>query len=418
MYKFINSRLKSYKAFTIFTVFTALLIAGCGSVGSGSNRSSGSSLTLVSVSSDTLGFIGGGNDQTTVVFSVRDSNDDPVENASVNFGVNDPAGIGITLSRSSGSTNASGEVSVVATSSTFSGVFAVTASTTASTIQSTDIVVLAGSPVQGRIAVGMNRNQPDTFNIVGADIPINVILSDVFGNPVQDGTQVRFISDECGLVEPSCSTTNGECSATWSSTGSSPRASDFRCTILVYTNGLEDFSDDNSNGVFDAGEAFTDLGEAFADNNENNLYDIGEFFEDSVTNGLHTPGDGQYTSNGVVIFTNQFFVLSVSAVGTPTFSITPGTTIDVSGGEQNLTVTLPDTLGNSLPGGTTIVFTTANGQISGDTNVTIPDTFINPITVSITIRADGTASLGDLTLTVEPTGDNPTNSNFTWPIQD
>lgn len=78
-----------------------------------------------------------------------------------------------------------------------------------------------------------------------------------------------------------------------------PRPSDGRITILATAIGDESFTDLNGNGRYDAMDFFEDLPEAFRGDNENGLYDDGmEEFLDFNSDGVYAPENGIY--NGVL----------------------------------------------------------------------------------------------------------------------
>lgn len=61
---------------------------------------------------------------------------------------------------------------------------------------------------------------------------------------------------------------------------------------MVFTNGAEDFTDTNANGVSESGETWTDLPEPYIDENENGFYDVGEYFVDVDGDSLRGGADG------------------------------------------------------------------------------------------------------------------------------
>ena len=83
-------------------------------------------------------------------------------------------------------------------------------------------------------------------------IPVNVTPA-VAGDPVSNA----FFND---LSEPSATTYN-------------PR--DGWATILATVQGEEGFEDINGNGIYDAGEKFTDTGEPFIDKNDDGCWNSG-----------------------------------------------------------------------------------------------------------------------------------------------
>ncbi|MEO0442586.1 MAG: Ig-like domain-containing protein [Pseudomonadota bacterium] len=413
------------------------LIGGCGGVDSASSDSStdGTSQDTSQASFDSTGtnqivystatttilaYAGsGGIEQSTLTFLVLDSDSNPLSGVAVSFSIEDPAGTSASLLTSTDTSNDTGAVTAVVQSGTRAGIFSVVATVGATTANSEDITVSSGLPTQSRISITLERNPANAFNTDGVDVDISAILSDILGNPVPDGTIVRFVSPESGSITPTCSTEGGACSATW--TSASPRPSDGDVTILAYANGLEDFTDVDSDGIFDGTiDTFStadDLGEAFADTNDDGIYNSGEFFVDSILNSTYDTGDGQWTTNGVVIYSNENLVLSNNTITLVSATPAINTTIDVSVSSATVTVTVSDGNNNSLPNGTTLAFSTDNGEIVGGSSTTIPNNFLAPIVVSIDIRSDGMSSTGgnlDLVVTT-PSGDTAT---FSWIVND
>jgi hypothetical protein len=103
-----------------------------------------------------------------------------------------------------------------------------------------------------------------------------VTLADRQGNFVPDGTVVNFTSGLNLVVTPTCTTSNSRCTITASSAVTNPFQGYQLVTILAYTDGEEQFVDNNSNNKYDAGELFTDLGRPFRDNNRDGIYQVNE----------------------------------------------------------------------------------------------------------------------------------------------
>jgi len=403
------------------TIFSCLILSACGTPVGEANESGNdnsiintgtNTITYTSASESVLSYQGsGGVEQTTLVFSVNNASEESVANVSVNFTID---GISATLENSSDVSDAGGLVQAVVSSGTIPGVFSVTATTGSSTATSADITITAGTPTQNRISVGMDRNIADAYNVVGTDNDINVIVSDKLGNPVLDGTQVRFIAPNCGVVTPSCSTTGGECAATWNSTDI--KTSNLQCNILVYTTGQEDFNDVNGNGAFDSGiddfvVADHDIGEPFIDLNNNSAYDRGENFVDFFVNNIYDTADGQWTES-TAIYSVQPFVLSTGNL-LANFSITPET--DINAGAI-ITVEITDSFGNSPPGGTTIVVS-GNGSVVNP-NVSVPKSNLGAFFETYTINSDGSSNTDNLIIKIDPAGNDGSTLTYQWSLTD
>jgi hypothetical protein len=232
----------------------------------------------------------------------------------------------INLSRTSGLTNSQGLVTTQVTSGTVPTAIRVTASASMDfngdmvevQTQSDLLSINTGLPEQRSMTIAATVLNPEAQNINGTESSITVWLSDNFHNPVPDGTTVNFTT-EGGSIEPSCSTSNGSCSVTW--TSSQPRVDDHRITILATALGHETFFDTNGNNVFDDADGnpildigtsndpnvdsgfgnyaaqtsgFLDMSEAWRDDNENSVYDNGETFLDFNNDETFSPADSLF----------------------------------------------------------------------------------------------------------------------------
>ena len=256
---------------------------------------------------------GGQNKQetSTLTFKVKSQLGNVLAQQEVNFTLSTSVG-GISLSRTSGFTNSQGLVTTQVSAGTVPTAVRVTAVASMDfngdmvevQSQSDLLSINTGLPEQRSMTIAASKLNPEAHNISGEESIITVWLSDNFHNPVPDGTTVNFTT-EGGTVEPSCSTVNGSCSVTW--TSSDPRVADHRVTILATALGHETFFDTNGNNIFDdadgdpildAGDSndlnvdsgfgnypaqasgFIDMSEAWRDDNENSVYDNGETFID------------------------------------------------------------------------------------------------------------------------------------------
>lgn len=305
----------------------------------------------------------GGSESSVVKFRVLDSNANPVNNQVVNFALNTDVG-GIQLIPASATTNNEGIVQTVINSGTVATSVRVQATIDGSDpiiySQSSVLVVSTGIPDQDSFSLSATILNPEGWNRDGTTVEVTARLADAFNNPVPDGTAVSFTT-EGGSIEPSCVTTNGACTVTWTSQYPRPEGHVLahntndeynfftnmpdivhppeqfntlgqkyggRATILATAIGEESFPDLNGNGRFDASEATAfagtdvsgrpyDLKEAFVDHNEDGFYNpdatdnalspidpnganSGELeeFLDFNNDGVFTANDGLY--NGVL----------------------------------------------------------------------------------------------------------------------
>ncbi|MGJ8692883.1 MAG: Ig-like domain-containing protein [Thalassotalea sp.] len=376
---------------------------------------------------------GGQNKQetSTLTFKVKSQLGNVLAQQKVEFALSTAVG-GIRLSREMGFTNGQGLVTTQVSAGTVPTAVRVVASASMDfngeivTVQSQSdmLSINTGLPEQRSMTIAASILNPEAHNISGEESNITVWLSDNFHNPVPDGTTVNFTA-EGGVIEPSCSTTNGSCSVIW--TSSEPRVADHRVTILATALGHETFFDTNGNNVFDdadgapivdaieVDDAFTidsgfsnepaqasgflDMSEAWRDDNENSIYDSGETFidfnddnafsaADSLFNGPQCQGTNcaavgmrnthvrkaltlvMASSAADVILTNS----DGSVVYQNTLTGDSAPLADVpNGGSQGFNFYFADTgdANQTMPFGTEVAIAVSGGQLEGDTRFTV-----------------------------------------------
>lgn len=370
-----------------------------------SSSPSAGSIRYVSASPTTIAIKGAGGVNTsevsTVVFRVFDTNGNPVGNKSVSFALNTSVG-GVSLAPTSAVTASDGTVQTTINSGTVATPVRVTATVTGTSpviaAVSEQLVVSTGIPHQNGFTIAATTLNIEGLNIDGTPTLITARLTDHFGNFVPDGTAVSFRTEGgVSSITPSCTTTNGACSVTLTSSGARP--ANGRLTVLATAVGEETYTDANGNGLYDPGEPTVDYGEAFVDGDENNAYSAPEEFVDFNTNGVRDGGDGVF--NGVLrapgitgastlnVRASTVIVLSGSvpsvtlinnATGLPISSIDLSTPKCATGSAQpwdkptlSLSVRIVDANGQLMPAGTTVTFTTSNGKITS-----VPTSFSFP----------------------------------------
>ncbi len=409
-------------------------------------------VSFVSSTHDQLSLAGiGGNESTEVTFKVAGPQGVPVIGTRVNFSLNTPVGgASILAGRESGITDQQGLVRTVVNSGTVHGTVSVRAvhQETSKEGTSSDIVISTGVPVANRFSMSYGPFNPvGAFNTDGITVSVNIIVSDYFGNNPTDGTRISFATRESGNIENSCTLIDGACSVTWRS--ATPRPADLRAEVIAYTDGAEDFRDNNADTVFDAGDDLIgDIGEPYADENEDGEYDVGEFFVDTNRNGVRDVGnmlwDGPclqnvnsaaictgedavtiYDTVTIVMPTDTMRLLSMGtfpAVGSP-ITVANGTSIGFSGliiADNN---TNADPLGsNPPPVGTTITFSIqgSGASVQGTPSYTVPNTTapVGPFAVAVLAEAldpgDPPPANVFLLLTIQVPG-RP-QQQFSWPV--
>jgi len=276
------------------------------------------SIQFISATPSTISLKGvgsaGGSATSTVVFKVLDTSGGPRADATVTFALNTTVG-GITISPSSGTTDANGQVQTIVSGGTVATTVRVTASTvtggqTIST-ESNQLTISTGIPTSANIslAVGSTASSVcpnvEAWNIDNVTVPVLVSMTDRFSNPVPDGTTVNFRTT-LGGIQASCQTGispatsgSGQCTVTWTSktpytvngnpqstTGNANTRSAYctgtgltlglcggttngRSPIFATAIGEESFVDANGNGIFDAGDTVA-FDATDADNNFSN----------------------------------------------------------------------------------------------------------------------------------------------------
>ena len=250
-------------------------------------------------------------------------------------------------------TDAKGQVSVPVFSGTVPTNVVVNAALKSDVAVQTDsaaLTIASGRPAQARVSLSIERFAIEGFNVDGDESKVTMSLADRQGNPVPDGTAVNFVTEGGVMIPPFCTTgTNapGDSQCTVKIRSQNPRPQAIsprigRVSILAYAAGEEDFDDRNFNNVYDAGEAFGDLGTAYRDDNENNLFENNSEFSVPRTGATPSSGDGVWGAADVR--QQQIIVFSTSGA-----VITPG-----SVNTADVTFTVADLHGNSMPTGSVI----------------------------------------------------------------
>lgn len=385
----------------------------------------------------------GGAETAEITFRLVGEQSAPIIGETVNFTLSSSVG-GIALADTSAVSDNNGEIRTVLQTGTVSASVSVIATHVGTGIQGTSASIsIAGSvPISDAFSLSLSQfNPPDASSSDGVAVTLSIIASDQFGNGVPDGTRVSFVSPESGSVENSCELASGRCSVQWIS--SSPRPADLRATVMAYAEGAEEFTDVNSNNVFDSSDsAFVDLPEACVDANENGACDntSGEFFVDFNENGSRDAADGVWNgpclsgvSDVALCPGAEKIVISKSAVIIMSTDVAriielgdfppPGSDINVADELVSLSGmlisdsnTAADALGsNPMANGTTIRFTVDGVELVGNTSFTVPSNAIRPTGPhGVTLDRGSNPQNGSLTLTITPPGKSPTE--FIWPV--
>ncbi|MEN9372543.1 MAG: hypothetical protein RIR79_95 [Pseudomonadota bacterium] len=247
----------------------------------------------------------GGSTQSIVTFQLVDANNSPISGKNINFTLKTTTSdvisvakaslgtIGNTSNTASGTTDASGTVSIPVFSGTIPTSVIVNAALASNTSVQTDSAVLAiasGRPAQARVSLSISEMAIRGMNFDGATTKVTMSLADRQGNPVPDGTVVNFVTEGGVMIPPTCTTGttstgtagDSQCSVQLRTQNPRPANGDGLVTILAYVAGEEDFVDANRNNVYDCGEQWTDLPLAYRDdfmvaNGVANAFQPGEF---------------------------------------------------------------------------------------------------------------------------------------------
>lgn len=386
------------------------------------------SIQFDSASPDNIALKGTGGagrpETSTVVFKVVDASGGPRADVDVTFSLDTTVG-GISLTSTTARSDTNGRVQTVVNAGTVATPVRVTARITSPAIstQSNQLSISTGIPDTDSFSLAVQCQNVEAFNVDGVVVPVTARLSDRFNNPVPNGTAVAFTA-EGGQIVAQCQTgTNqappGSCTVNWTSSDPRPSlpspAGVGRVSILATALGEDSFSDSNSNGFYDSGETFADLGEPYRDNDEDQAFTPGEFFLDFNNNGTREATDGTFsgvtcTGTGAGSTCN----LTTTAIGakaliimsTGTADITGPTSLALNAGATSapLVYTVVDSNGNPMPQGTTVAITTTGdaGTVSGDTTYTWPctsDRGAVPLTVVLKAPTTGPAA-GSIRVTV------------------
>jgi hypothetical protein len=256
------------------------------------------------------------------------------------------------------------------------------------------VSISTGLPLQRSMDLSVDKANIDGRDWSGEVANFTVRLADQFGNPVPDGTIVNFIgsgASVCTSQRGACSTVNGACSC--AVTGQERRPADGRVVILSYADGLEDYTDVNSDNIYEPGEPFVKLGDAYVDADKNGSYSPppganGNGDDDVLVSYDHSNiyNDGTAQTTRVPVHIRRSAIIYLSA----TSSLNPTVIITAAGGQISNTssiltdkfVRLPancpvdapqggvafqleDGFGNPMAAGTTLGVTGATPNVAG-----------------------------------------------------
>lgn len=326
----------------------------------------------------------GGPASSSVVFRVVNSAQQPVANFPVRLALSTAPG-GVTIDSQAGpitkNTAQDGTVSVTVTAGSQPGPVQVTATAVnvaGLSAVSSQLSIQSGLPTQSRFSLSVQTFNIEGLTRDGTTTSVTIRAADRVGNPVPDGTAVNFRSSGAA-IQPSCRTTNGQCSVTFVSQNNRPVAPlpAGRVNILAWAAGEESFNDANGNNRYDAGEAFGDLGDPFVDASLNGTFDAAtdEYIPYSTTAASACPAPGTLgfpsrtnTCDGAwgASFVRQWaqVVLSGSSPGALALPGTVPLSATAPNCSGDLAFDLFDVNQNPMPAGTTVSVTLVGGEVT------------------------------------------------------
>ena len=305
-----------------------------------------------------------GPSRSLVTFKVVDINGSPLVNHAVQLSlVNSGPGITFGTVGNTGALTQTSDSSGLVSVSVFSGTVPTSAVVRAASVSnpavkadSNVLTVATGVAVQRATSLAVAMLSIDALNVDGQTTTLTFSMADRVGNPVPDGTQVNFVASSGVMIPPTCVVSGGASLCRSSLRAQGTRPANGKVAVMAYVPGEEDFVDANGNNVYDAGESFTDLGNAHMDANFNGVYDTGEFTVPragslacaSGSNGRPNTCDGAW---GAIDVRRQAMVIfaSSSAVITGAFQAAIG------GVRNALDFVIADINGNSFPTGSAVV---------------------------------------------------------------
>ena len=374
--------------------------------------------------------------QAEVSFKVVDAVGNPQTNQAVFLSLVNPGpGVSIDTLGSSVQVTKTSDASGVVQVAVFSGtvptpvqVRAVLGGNPLISTTSSGLTVASGRPVQKAASIASEKLSLEGLNFDGDTTAVTLSLADRQGNPVPDGTVVNFVSQSGVMIPPTCIIAGGtsQCKSSIRTQGTRP--ANGRVSVLAYVQGEEDFNDANRNNVYDAGESFTDLGNAYRSDINNqaipeenanfNNYSFRRGLDFSVPragssvcgggeNGVPNTCDGVWGANEVRKQHLIIFAGSNAAFGELSFAglITVGSDTFVTGFQ----IGVSDRNGNSMPTGSTIFAEKLAGSDQCSVKRTFPSAVLNTYNPTLVVVNLEKCKAGDvigltITTTLTKTG--------------
>ncbi len=369
-----------------------------------------------------------GTTMTTLFWRVTDSAGMGVPNVSVSFAINPGSAAGATVTPQA-TTDAQGNLSVTLSSGDSPGSVTVRGTVDATAGSASEIsVALSGPPIIYGVpsdsdftftcarknlgALHVTPAAPPTRNV---NTPCSITVRDRNGTPIPGSIPVQFLQ-EVGSFMPSPSViVTGSAVVQYnaisnelpadvaplpgepSSGTKNPR--DMLVTLVAIVAGEEQFYDGSgasnnvTNGRWDPGEWFVDLGEPFSDDNDNGVWDVDEKYFDTEPKNMRWDGPNGVWDNNVQIFRTTHVLWTGPSSRPIEFETMPPFVIGnaplITGftvGDEFLNPISPDS-----SAATATLIGTTKGTVSLATSSFQLDTLAVPITTEPPLQATETA---------------------------
>lgn len=288
-------------------------------------------------------------------------------------------------------------------------------------------VANSGTVSQKHFFFGLDPVSPTVVDLanggaidLNADVAVTATIADR-NNQLLTDTHIVYFETEYGIIEPSCTTIQGECSVTWQPSGIFIPADNISW-IVAYTTGEEAFLDPNGNGTYDDGETFFDGEEPWinVDSTESPaVYTLGSDTVIDTVNGndltgqnlVHDIADGFFNGSGcthsslcstVAQSTGVWFAVNMDLTGETvapapaTFNVN-ATVAGLAGGSVILQNNAADDLTVTADGTSPFATAVADGGAYAVTVLTQPT---GPNQICTVTGGSGTISSADVTATV------------------
>jgi len=304
-------------------------------------------------------------------FALIDDRGNPVEGQTVTFAISSAdSQHAATLSNTTDISDEDGFVETRVNAGTAAANIRVTATFTPSggtaiSTQSLPIAINTGPADHDSFSLAISDAAvKNAYGTDGVTTTMSVQVGDRHNNPVADGTVVSFWA-EYGHIQPSCETSGGNCSATWTSGGMRP--GDGLATVIAYTTGEDSFLDAGErNGIYNIAADSTHLSVDEAIINTSEMYY--DYASDGYTAGTDAFVD--YNGNGIYDATSTKYRGALCSVGAIAASHCAETSVQVWSDSQialntrtpvatlmagpwiaggTYTITVVDSLGNYPP---------------------------------------------------------------------